>query len=340
MSVIPETDSAVAAPTAEQESFCRFDSERRVVTPPAKFTDPDWTAKGEKRASVAFAGYDTLWFNTGTICNLACANCYIESSPRNDQLAFLTRADVRLYLDEARALPTRLREIGFTGGEPFANPDIAGMIEDSLEFGAHVLVLTNAMTPMTHHKAALVDFARRFPGKLSLRVSLDHYTAEKHEAVRGKGSWRPAVEGLQWLARNGFDLALASRKLWGESETSLREGYRRLCEELGVKIDTQNPTRLVLFPEMEAVEDVPEITENCWAILGKSPDQVMCANERMIVRRKGAKKPVVLACTLIPYDPRFEMGATLAEAARPIKLNHSHCARFCVLGGASCNIRS
>jgi hypothetical protein len=45
----------------------------------------------------------------------------------------------------------------------------------------------------------------------------------------------------------------------------------------------------------------------------------------------------VLACTLIAYDERFELGPTLAEAARRVPLNHPHCARFCVLGGGSCS---
>ena len=91
---------------------------------PAKFRDPFITAKGEARAQVALRALETLWFNTGTLCNLTCRNCYIESSPRNDRLAYLTRDEVRDYLDEiARdGLPTRL--IGFTGGEPFMNPDI------------------------------------------------------------------------------------------------------------------------------------------------------------------------------------------------------------------------
>jgi hypothetical protein len=57
----------------------------------------------------------------------------------------------------------------------------------------------------------------------------------------------------------------------------------------------------------------------------------------MVVKRKGAAQPTVLSCTLIPYDPAFEMGATLAEAARAVPLNHPHCAKFCVLGGASCS---
>lgn len=82
---------------------------------------------------------------------------------------------------------------------------------------------------------------------------------------------------------------------------------------------------------------MPEITERCWGILGKTPDSVMCASSRMVVKRKGAERPAVVSCTLLPYDVAFEMGATLAEAARPVTLNHRFCAEFCVLGGASCS---
>ena len=63
----------------------------------------------------------------------------------------------------------------------------------------------------------------------------------------------------------------------------------------------------------------------------------MCASTRMVVKRRGAGRPAVLACTLLAYDPRFELGGTLAEASRPVPLNHPHCARFCVLGGAACS---
>jgi hypothetical protein len=106
---------------------------------------------------------------------------------------------------------------------------------------------------------------------------------------------------------------------------------------LGLTLDAADPHRLVLFPEMDATADVPEITDRCWGILSKSPDSVMCASARMVVRRKGADRPAVLACTLLAYDAGFELGATLADADRPVALNHPHCARFCVLGGASCS---
>ena len=35
---------------------------------------------------------------------------------------------------------------------------------------------------------------------------------------------------------------------------------------------------------------------------------------------------------------RFKSGRTLADAADPVALNHPHCAKFCVLGGASCSV--
>jgi len=169
---------------------------RRSQASTGKFTDPLRTAAGEERASVALDGLETLWCNTGTLCNIACENCYIESSPRNDRLVYITR-------DE---------------------------------------------------------------------------------------------------------------------------------------IDPRDPARLVLFPEMDAQADVPEISSRCWHVLGKSPQDVMCASSRMVVKRKGAARPCVVACTLLPYDAGFELGRTLAEASGPVRLNHPHCARFCVLGQASCSV--
>ena len=102
-------------------------------------------------------------------------------------------------------------------------------------------------------------------------------------------------------------------------------------------VDAFDPVHLMLFPEMDPQRDVPEITTACWGILHKSPDDVMCASSRMVVKRKDAAHPVVLACTLLAYDHRFELGHTLAEAARPVALNHPYCASFCVLGGAACS---
>ena len=304
---------------------------------PRKFQDPLTTLDGSPRAVVALRGLDTLWFNTGTLCNIACLTCYIESSPRNDALSYLGLDDVRGYLDEIAALGLTTEEIGFTGGEPFMNAAIIPMLEASLATGRRTLVLTNAMRPMRRFERQLIDLRSRYGEALVLRVSLDHYTRAVHEAERGDDTWAPALAGLSWLGENGFSIAIAGRRLGEESEDSARAGYAALFTELGLTLDVNDPSRLVLFPEMDATRDAPEITEACWGILNIAPDSVMCASSRMVVKRKGATRPAVVACTLTPYDPQFELGATLAEALGAVPLNHPHCARFCVLGGASCS---
>jgi uncharacterized Fe-S cluster-containing radical SAM superfamily protein len=314
-------------------------NERRNARPldGQKFKDPRRTAKGEPRARVALTRLETLWLNTGTLCNITCRNCYIESNPRNDRLAYLTPADIRPYLDEIERERLGTRDIGFTGGEPFMNPHLFAMLEECLSRGFRTLVLTNAMKPMQQHKMKLVELRRRHGDNLAIRVSLDHFTPERHEDERGPGTFAPTLDGLVWLARQNFNIAVAGRTMWGEDEAAERTGYARLFAEYAIPVDAFDPAALVLFPEMDADVDVPEITEACWGILGKAPEQVMCASSRMVVRRKGAAQATVLSCTLLPYDPAFELGATLAEAAGAVPLNHPHCAKFCVLGGASCS---
>lgn len=304
-----------------------------------KFQDPLLTAKGEARASVALTRPETLWFNTGTLCNITCANCYIESSPTNDALVYLTRAEMEPYLDEIATLGWPIREIAFTGGEPFMNPEMTGMMEAALEAGFEVLVLTNAMRPLMRKpvQSGLLKLAARFANKITLRISVDHWSPKLHDAERGKDAFARTLEGMIWLRDHGLQMAVAGRIAFHESEAEARAGYARLYAEHNFNIDAQDPGKTVLFPEMDMSVEVPEITTDCWGILNKSPDDVMCASSRMVVKRKGAAAPAVLACTLLAYDAAFELGETLAEASRPVQLNHPHCAKFCVLGGASCS---
>ena len=305
--------------------------------PSVKFVDPAITATGAPRATVPLVALETLWFNTGTLCNLACATCYIESSPTNDALIYLAAADVARFLDEIERLGLSTQEIGFTGGESFMNPEIVAMLHDALDRGHRALVLTNAMRPMRRHEAALLALRQAHGTRLTLRVSLDHYTQAVHEGERGPRTWDIALDGLRWLSANGFAIAVAGRHFGDEDEASARAGYARLFAAHGIPLNADDRAQLVLFPEMDAGADIAEITTACWGILGKSPADIMCATSRMVVHRKGEPAPRVAACTLLPYDPGFDMGATLAEAGRAVALNHPHCARFCVLGGASCS---
>src|SRR5712691_2216467 len=337
---LPKRAARRRHPVACEQLWPCTDRDNTPRLPNLKFKDPHITASGQPRASIALRRLKTLWFNTGTLCNIACRNCYIESTPRNDRLVYLKRSEVAAYLDEIERDGWQTEEIGFTGGEPFMNPDFFGMMEDCLAREFRVLVLTNAMRPMQRAKAKLLDLNARLGNILTIRVSLDHFTPERHEDERGPGTFKPTLEGLVWLAHNGFKVTVAGRTMWGEDLTAERAGYAALFAKHAIPIDAQNPAELVLFPEMDPYADVPEITTACWGFLGKSSADVMCSSSRMVVKRRGSERPTVVACTLLPYDERFELGATLKDAAGAVSLNHPHCAKFCVLGGASCSARS
>ena len=304
---------------------------------PRKFRDPHITADGQQRAVVALTHLTTLWFNTGSLCNITCVNCYMDSSPKNDALAYITLGEMQGYLDEIDRENMKVEEIAFTGGEPFMNPDIIGMLTEALGRGYRVLILTNAMKPLLNKRDKLLALKKTYGEALAVRVSVDHYTCDGHEEIRGKDTWPPMVQGLRWLAENGFNLAVAGRTCWDEDEETGRAGYAGLFEAEQIPIDADNPGRLVLFPEMDAEVDVPEITVHCWDILGIKPETMMCASSRMVVKRKGADGPVVVPCTLLPYDAAFELGSRLQDSNTSVQLNHPHCAKFCVLGGASCS---
>ena len=307
--------------------------------PEGKFKNPDITAKGEARAKVTLSNPETLWFNTGTLCNITCANCYIESSPTNDALLYLKSDEVLPYLDQLEQRAWDVREIGFTGGEPFMNPQIIQMLKISLTRGYEVLVLTNAMAPMMRPamQAGLTELIECYGDKLTFRISLDHHRAAVHDAERGKGAFQKTVKGINWLAGIGARLAIAGRIEMAESEAEARAGYAA-CTQLMAGI-SMHTIWAPLFCSLRwtCKSMYLKLQQRCWTILNKRPEDVMCASSRMVVKRKGSDAPTVLACTLLPYDARFDLGATLAEAETDVSLNHPHCAKFCVLGGASCS---
>lgn len=307
----------------------------RAPTQP-KFSHPHVTARGERRASVALRRLETLWFNTGTLCNITCQNCYIESSPKNDRLAYLTLADVTAYLDEIRSDRRPVKMIGFTGGEPFMNREMIPILWETLERGFETLVLTNAMRPMMRHQKQLKALQEAHGRRLRFRVSLDDHRASVHDTERGAGSFAKAMDGLRFLSGAGCQIEIAGRRLSSQGEDAARTGYRALLHREGIAVDCDDRAQLVIFPELLAGDNPPEISEACWGILNKSPDDVMCASSRMVVRRKNEERTSVVACTLIAYDQRFELGHTLKDADVSVPLNHRYCATFCVFGGSAC----
>jgi hypothetical protein len=145
---------------------------------------------------------------------------------------------------------------------------------------------------MAHHKADIVRLANTYGPRMRIRVSLDDFRPKIHGAERGEETFSRTIEGLVWPSRAGVEAEVAVRALSGDSDAVLRQGYAALFADRGIRIDCNDHQALVLLPEMGPRADPPEITETCRGILGKSPENAMCSNARMVVKRKGAAAPV------------------------------------------------
>jgi AdoMet-dependent heme synthase len=164
-----------------------------------------------------FVALSALWLVlTGTLCNLRCTHCLNASGPDEPWLAPLDAAAARRALAEAEALG--VREVYFTGGEPFLHRDILPLVETSLSMAA-TTVLTNG-TVMTEALAdALARLAHASRYSLEIRVSLDAAEAEANDRVRGRGTWERATRTLRLLDARGLLPIVTATEIAGGAAT-------------------------------------------------------------------------------------------------------------------------
>src|SRR5215470_14288642 len=151
---------------------------------------------------VELAHLDDLWFQVaGTLCNLTCRHCFISCSPHNHAFGFLDLETVRGHLDESVRLG--VKEYYFTGGEPFLNRDMVAILELTLRYGP-ATVLTNGTVLKDEWLELLARAEEASPYSLEFRVSIDGFTAETNDPVRGPGTFDRALRGVRQLVAHDF----------------------------------------------------------------------------------------------------------------------------------------
>ena len=138
---------------------------------------------------------------TGTWCNLECRHCINASGPKSPWLKPLDVATIERAIREAER--AGVKEIYFTGGEPFLHGEILPLLELALG-AAPTTVLTNGTLIGPEVADALAALAARAPYSLELRVSLDDTDREKNDRIRGEGAWAKAVEAVRLLRERGL----------------------------------------------------------------------------------------------------------------------------------------
>src|SRR5271165_1042839 len=144
-----------------------------------------------------------LWLYTNFDCNLSCDYCCVRSSPVAPRRALGLERIQRIAV-EASSLC--VKEIFVTGGEPFLLPDIAETLA-ACAAAVPTTVLTNGMLFSGRRLAALQSLPR---DRVTLQISLDSPTPERHDRHRGPGTWRRAWQGIQQARTDGFRVRLAA----------------------------------------------------------------------------------------------------------------------------------
>ena len=291
------------------------------------------TAAGEPRGFIDCASLRRFWVHTGTACNLRCPNCFEQSAPGDTRIQAICLVEAAPFLDEAARLGVGL--FGFTGGEPFVNPDFVPILEYSLRL-APCLVLSNGSEPLRRHLEQLRALQTGVAGgrlkALTIRISLDSPHRDKHDAERGPGRFDMALESLHLLHQAGITIAVARRSEDGEDAAATTAAYKELFAKNGLPADVP----LVSFPNLRNETKTPEISESCIRTY-HTPETCagfMCAHSRMLVKQDNRMK--LYACTLVDDDPAYDFGSdlTTATSTRTL-LRHKRCFS-CFAAGVSC----
>jgi molybdenum cofactor biosynthesis enzyme MoaA len=273
---------------------------------------------------------DDLWFQVGgTLCNLECRHCFISCSPHNHNFGFLDLETVRRRLEESVCLG--VKEYYFTGGEPFLNPDMTAILELTLRYGP-ATVLTNATIFRKKWLARLGCAEAASPYSLEFRVSMDGFTADMNDAIRGAGTFERALHGIGQLLEHGFlPIITVTRVAETLDDAQLLEGFVQLLRAHGYA-----RPRLKLLPALRIGAEAERLrgyhAEECVTaemMQGFDPSLLLCSRSRIATDRG------VFVCPILIDSADARLGETLAQASQPYPLRH-HACYTCYQFGAIC----
>jgi molybdenum cofactor biosynthesis enzyme MoaA len=280
---------------------------------------------------VPFRWLDALWIQvSGTLCNIACRHCFISCGPKANQIPMMTVEEVRRALHEGAA--SGMRQVYFTGGEPFLHPQIRELVDLALAV-APLTVVTNGLLLDDGTVAFLTERFRTARYTLDLRVSLDGMTSAQNDPVRGRGTFEGVVATLRRLGAAGLSpVVTVVEHEAGLEGAEARARFLEFVRELGIR-----QPRVKFLPLLRIGREErrthgygPEDALPEEALAPGVESTLLCASGRCVTS-KG-----VYSCPILVERGAARLGATLSEAAHPIRLGFDAC-RTCVLDGLRCN---
>jgi len=222
---------------AELEAWCRF-TRNTLVDMTVEAGRTRWVVRYGEVPANSDAGRPVgsrLWLYTNFDCNLRCDYCCVRSSPKAPRRALGLERVQRIAIEAAEL---GVSEIFVTGGEPFLLADI-GEILAACAAAAPTTVLTNGMLLAGRR----LETIRSLPNdRVSLQISLDSPTPERHDRHRGKGTWARAWKGVERARAEGFRVRLAATV----SSDAEAEEFRRFLDAQQIGEENQVIRRIAL----------------------------------------------------------------------------------------------
>lgn len=277
-----------------------------------------------------FHDLQTLWIQiSGTLCNLRCRHCFISCSPENESLPMMETGLVLNYLDQARELG--VKEIYFTGGEPFLHPDFLEILAQTvIDFPTSIL--SNGLPINDRRAKRLAEIAAGSRYTLELRISLDHYDPEVNDAVRGKGTFQRILAAYKRLYDRGFLPILTVteideyQKPDQPPDLDRYSKYVRLLREIGV-----DRPRIKIIPVLEmGMLPIPDRRITHEMMEGFEHSRLQCSSSRI------AAADGIYSCPILVGEKEARLGSdSLAEASTGCALYHPACTT-CYSTGMTC----
>ena len=225
-----------------------------------------------------------------------------------------------------------VKEYYFTGGEPFLNRDIVPMLVETLRYGP-ATVLTNG----TVFQDAWLEELRRAEHSslysLEIRVSIDGFSPETNDPIRGEGAFVRAIQGVKKLVACGFLPIITATRTWSDADEQQVVGQFVAT----LKLAGYERPRLKILPPLQIGAEVERThgyrdSERVTRRMMKGFDvtQLVCEHSRVVTDRG------VYVCPILLESPEANLGDSLSETLRPYVLGHGAC-YTCYQYGAICS---
>lgn len=274
---------------------------------------------------------DDLWFQVaGTLCNLTCHHCFISCSPKNHTFGFLTLDEVRRRLEESVVLG--VKEYYFTGGEPFLNPDMVDILIETLRYGP-ATVLTNGTVLKPPWLQSLREAEDESVFSLEFRVSIDGFSPETNDPIRGEGTFDRAMKGVGELVDYGFMPIITAARTWElNDELQVVDQFLQVLKSFGY----QRP-RLKILPTLQMGAEEQRTCGydanqrvDLQMMQGFDYSQLVCDHSRIVTDRG------VHVCPILIESPDALLSETLAGSQVPYAMRHGAC-YTCFQYGSICS---